>query len=164
MRALTEELRGCGAGPLVLNLGGGDVDTSTPMGSMGFSIMAALGKMKRVTKRERVVDSIAQRREAGKDLDGRLQPITNSQIRNARRLIDGGESATTVSRDLGMSRATFHRRTRALDLPLSHLSRPNLHRLAPGFIGHSLEGVLRHDRPLDTAATRVDADNSKVSR
>ncbi|WP_241980033.1 recombinase family protein, partial [Cryobacterium sp. TMT4-31] len=42
MLAFAEELRGCGAGLRVLNLGGGDVDTATPMGSMLFTIMAAL--------------------------------------------------------------------------------------------------------------------------
>ena len=116
MLAFTEELRGRGAGLRVLNLGGGDVDTATPMGSVLFAIMAALGQMEHEIKRERVVDSIAKRREAGKDLGGRPQRIADSQIRNARRLIDAGETATTVSRVLGMSRATFYRRTRALEL------------------------------------------------
>ena len=67
-------------------------------------------------KRERVTDSIAERREAAKDLGGRPQLITDSHIRNARRLIDAGETVTTVSRDLGMSCATFYRRTQALDV------------------------------------------------
>ena len=116
MLAFAEELRGRGAGLRVLNLGGGDVDTATPTGSMLFTIMAALGQMEHEIKRERVVDSINKRREAGKDLGGRPRLITDSQIRNAGRLIDGGETATTVARDLGMSRATFYRRTRALDL------------------------------------------------
>ena len=93
-----------------------DVDTATPMGSVLFTIMAALGQMEHEIKRERVVDSIAKRREAGKDLGGRPQRIADSQIRNARRLIDARETATTVSRVLGMSRATFYRRTRALEL------------------------------------------------
>ncbi|TFC24329.1 hypothetical protein E3O53_14710 [Cryobacterium sp. TMT2-18-3] len=86
------------------------------MGSMLFTIMAALGQLEHEIKRERVIDSITKRRTAGKDLGGRLRLITDSQIRNARRLIDGGEPVTTVARDLGMSRATFYRRTRALDL------------------------------------------------
>jgi len=116
MLAFTEELRGRGAGLRVLNLGGGDVDTATPMGSVLFAIMAALGQMEHEIKRERVVDSIAKRREAGKDLGGRPQRIADSQIRNARRLIDAGETATTVSRVLGMSRATFYRRTRVTAL------------------------------------------------
>ncbi|TFD50330.1 recombinase family protein [Cryobacterium frigoriphilum] len=116
MLTFAEQPRGCGAGLRVLNLGGGDVDTATPMGSLLVTIMAALGQMEHEIKRERIVDSINKRREAGKDLGGRPRIITDSQVRNARRLIDGGETATTVARDLRMSRATFYRRTRALDL------------------------------------------------
>ena len=77
---------------------------------MLFTIMAALGQMEHEIKRERVVDSIAKRRAAGKDLGVRPRIITDSQIRNARRLIEGGETAAQVSLDLGMYRATFYRR------------------------------------------------------
>ncbi|TBN57253.1 recombinase family protein [Glaciihabitans arcticus] len=114
MLALSEELRVRGSGLRVLNLGGGDVDTSTPMGSMLFTIMAALAQMELEVKRERVVDSVSKRRKAGMDLGGRRQSISESQIRNAVRLVDGGEPAAQVARDLGMSRATFYRRSRAL--------------------------------------------------
>jgi len=117
MLALADELRGRGAGLRVLNLGGGDVDTATPMGSMLFTIMAALGQMEHEIKRERVVDSITKRRNAGKDLGGRPRIITDSQIRNAHRLIEGGEPVAQVARDLQMSRATFYRRSRALGSP-----------------------------------------------
>ena len=116
MLAFAEELWTRGAGLRVLNLGGGDVDTSTPMGSMLFTIMAALGQMEHDIKRERVVDSIAKRRQAGKDLGGRPRLITDTQVRNARRLVDAGETASAVARDLRMSRATFYRRSKALDL------------------------------------------------
>ena len=98
------------------NLGGRKVDIATPMGSMVFTIMSERGQREHDLKRERVIDSIAKRRLVGKDLGGRPGLITDSQIRKARRLMDGGETATTVSHDLGMSRATFYRRTRALDL------------------------------------------------
>ncbi len=114
MLAFADELRGRGAGLRVLNLGGGDVDTATPMGSMLFTIMAALAQMEHEIKRERVTDSISKRREAGKDLGGRPRRITDSQIRSAVRLVEGGEPAAQVARDLGMSRATFYRRLRAL--------------------------------------------------
>jgi len=116
MLAFAGELRTRGAGLRVLNLGGGDVDTSTPMGSMLFTIMAALGQMEHDIKRERVVDSITKRRQADKDLGGRPRLVTDSQVRNARRLVDAGETASAVARDLGMSRATFYRRSRALNL------------------------------------------------
>jgi DNA invertase Pin-like site-specific DNA recombinase len=114
MLAFADGLKARGAGLRVLNLGGGDVDTATPMGSMLFTIMAALAQMELEIKRERVVDSVSKRREAGKDLGGRRQSISDSQIRSALRLVDGGEPATQVARDLGMSRATFYRRSRDL--------------------------------------------------
>lgn len=114
MLALAEELRARGAGLRVLNLGGGDVDTATPIGSMLFTIMAALAQMEHEIKRERITDSVRKRRDAGLDLGGRPRRITDSQIRNAVRLVDSGEPAAQVARDLGMSRATFYRRARAL--------------------------------------------------
>lgn len=114
MLAFAEELRSRGAGLRVLNLGGGDVDTSTPMGSMLFTIMAALAQMEYEIKRERITDSVTKRREAGKDLGGRPQRITDSQIRSAIRLVESGEPAAQVARDLGMSRASFYRRSRLL--------------------------------------------------
>ena len=114
MLAFAEALRGRGAGLRVLNLGGGDVDTHTPMGSMVFTVMAALAQMELEIKRERVTDSVAKRKAAGKDLGGRRPTFTDSQVRSALRLIDGGEPATQVARDLGMSRATLYRRIREL--------------------------------------------------
>ncbi|RUP79192.1 MULTISPECIES: recombinase family protein [unclassified Kocuria] len=110
MLELAQDLRERGVGLRVLNLGGGDVDTSTPMGSMVFTVMAALAEMELEIKRERVTDSIAKRRAAGGDLGGRRQQFTDSQIRSARRLIEAGQPAAQVARDLGMSRATLYRR------------------------------------------------------
>lgn len=117
MLAFAQELRSRGAGLRVLNLGGGDVDTSTPMGSMLFTIMAALAQMEHDIKSERITDSINKRREAGKDLGGRPRRITDSQIQNAIRLIESGEPTAQVARDLGMSRATFYRRAQTLTPP-----------------------------------------------
>lgn len=100
------ELRDRGAGLRALNLGGGDVDTSTPMGSMRFTIMAALAQLEHEIKHERVVDSTSKRRAAG-GLSSRPQGITDSKIRSAVRPVERGEPAARVARDLGMSRATF---------------------------------------------------------
>lgn len=112
MLQLAEALREKGAGLRVLNLGGGQVDTSTPMGSMVFTVMAALAEMELEIKRERVTDSVAKRRAVGGDLGGRRQQFTDSQIRSARRLIEAGQPTAQVARDLGMSRATLYRRLR----------------------------------------------------
>lgn len=114
MLKLAEQIKEKGSGLRVLNLGGGDVDTSTPMGAMVFTVMAALGQMELEIKRERVNDSVSKRRAAGKDLGGRKVQFTDSQVRNAARLIASGEPAAQVARDLGMSRATLYRRMDAL--------------------------------------------------
>lgn len=115
MLALADEIKGKGAGLRVLNLGGGDVDTSTPMGGMVFTVMAALAQMELEIKRERISDSVSKRRAAGKDLGGRKAQFTDSQIRNASRLVGSGQPAAQVARDLGMSRATLYRRIAGLE-------------------------------------------------
>ena len=114
MLDFAQALRGRGAGLRVLNLGGGDVDTATPMGSMLFTIMAALAQMEHDIKRERIIDSISKRRAAGKNLGGRPRRVTDSQVRSAMQLVEYGEPVAQVARDLGMSRATFYRRSRSL--------------------------------------------------
>jgi len=114
MLTLADELKTRGAALRVLNLGGANVDTSTPTGSMVFTVMAALAQMELEIKRERINDSVTKRRAAGADLGGRRPTFTNSQIRNAQRLINAGEPASQVARDLGMSRATLYRRISTL--------------------------------------------------
>jgi DNA invertase Pin-like site-specific DNA recombinase len=86
MLGLSRELRGSGVNLRARNLGGGNVDTGTPMSSM-----AALAEMELEIKRERINDSVRQRRAACRDLGGRRQQFTKSQILNACRLVDGGE-------------------------------------------------------------------------
>lgn len=115
MLGLSEDLKARRVNLRVLNLGGGNVDTGTPMGSMVFTVMAALAQMELEIKRERINDSVSKRRAAGGDLGGRRQQFSDSQIRNARRLIEAGEPATHVARDLRMSRATLYRRMAELD-------------------------------------------------
>jgi len=96
------------------DLGGANVDTSSPTGSMVFTVMAALAQMELEIKRERITDSVTKRRSAGGDLGGRRPVFTDSQIRNAQRLVEAGEPASQVARDLGMSRATLYRRIATL--------------------------------------------------
>lgn len=90
------------AGLCVLSLGG-DVDTSTPMGLILFTTLAALGRIKHEIKRECGIDSINTRREPDNNLGGRPRNITDSQIRSARRHTEGRETAERVSLDLGMT-------------------------------------------------------------
>lgn len=114
MLQLASDLRSKGVHLRVLNLGGGDVDTATPMGNMMFTVMASHAQMERDIKLERMNDSITKRRAAGRDLGGRKAQFTESQIRNASNLIESGHPAAQVARELGMSRATLYRRVNEL--------------------------------------------------
>jgi DNA invertase Pin-like site-specific DNA recombinase len=114
MLDFAENLRARSAGLRVLNLGGGDVDTSTPMGSMVFTVMSALAQMELDIKRERITDSVSKRRQSGGNLGGRPQKVSDRQIRNALHLIEDGESTVAVLRDLGLTRSTFYRRAQEL--------------------------------------------------
>lgn len=86
------------------------MDTATRMGSLVSPVMAAQARMVREITRERSNDSAAERRAAGKNLGGRWLAFTDSRIRHALRLIQGGERAIQVARNLRMSRATGYRR------------------------------------------------------
>lgn len=97
MLEFANKLRSQDVGLRVLNLGGGDVDTATPMGSMVFTFMAALAQMELEIKRERITDSIAKRRAAGKDLGGRRRSFTDSQIRNAIHLLEAGQASPVTT-------------------------------------------------------------------
>ena len=114
MLSLATDLKDRGVNLRVLNLGGGNVDTATPMGLMMFTVMAGLAEMELAIKRERINDSVSKRRAKGLDLGGRKAQFTDSQIQNAKQLIEGGKPAAQVARDLGMSRATLYRRIATL--------------------------------------------------
>jgi DNA invertase Pin-like site-specific DNA recombinase len=77
------------------------------MGSMVFTVMSGLAQMELDIKRERITDSVAKRRTAGKNLGGRPQKVTDRQIKNAISLIIGGEAAAGALRDRGLSRSTL---------------------------------------------------------
>ncbi|WP_371031186.1 recombinase family protein [Pseudoclavibacter sp. JSM 162008] len=117
MLELAQQLREAGVALRVLNLGGGDVDTSTPMGSMVFTVMSALAQMELEVKHERVLDSVSKRRAAGADLGGRPRKITDSQLRNAAHLVAADVPVAEVARNLGISRATLYRRLQNVTPP-----------------------------------------------
>lgn len=67
---LATQLRAEGVALRVLDLDGVDVDTSTPAGSMLFTVLTALVQMESALKRERVLDSVSKRRASGIDSGG----------------------------------------------------------------------------------------------
>ncbi|BDI21664.1 hypothetical protein L3i23_04400 [Herbiconiux sp. L3-i23] len=114
MLAFADELRTRDAGLRVLNLGGGRRRHLDPH---GVDALHDHGRARSDGVRDQTGTGHRlgqQRREAGKDLGGRPQRITDSHIRSAIRLVESGEPAAQVARDLGMSRASFNRRSREL--------------------------------------------------
>jgi DNA invertase Pin-like site-specific DNA recombinase len=69
----------------------------------------ALARTELQIKCERITDTVFTRHAAGKDLGGRLQAFTDRCVRIAVRLIDAGEPAAQVARDMGMSSVTLYR-------------------------------------------------------
>lgn len=110
MLKLSEELNSKGMALKVLNLGGGAVDTKTPVGKMMFTIMSALAEMELDIKRERINDSIAKRKAKGGDLGGRKQAISADTINGIAADIESGMSAAKAIKARGISRASYYRR------------------------------------------------------
>ena len=95
-----------------------------PMGSMVFTVMAALVQMELEITGERVTDSVAKRRGAGKGPVGRGPTITASQIRNEVRLI---EARSQQPRSLGLWECPGRPSAGAFEnSPVEHLSKRQL--------------------------------------
>lgn len=76
MLDLAGVLRTRGAALRMLHLRGGDVDTSTPMGGMVFTVMAALAEMELAIKRERIVNK-HQQASGGRQRSRRSPPTVD---------------------------------------------------------------------------------------
>ena len=121
MLNLSQDLQDRGINLKVLNLGGSNVDTSTPTGRLMFTIMSAIAEMELEIKRERINDSIAKRKERGEDLGGRPQKASDAVIRQVANLIDEGMSVQKaldkVHTDYGIKihRSSYYRRLEDLN-------------------------------------------------
>ncbi len=65
----------------MLNLGGGDLDTNTPMGSMISPIVVALVRVELGIECHRIIESVIEAWAVGQDLGGRRPAFIDSQIR-----------------------------------------------------------------------------------
>ena len=83
LMTLAAALRAEGVALRVLDL---DVDTSTPTGSMLFTVLAALSKTESELKRERVLEALSKRRASEVDLGERPRRASDGKSRTS-----GGE-------------------------------------------------------------------------
>lgn len=85
-----------------------NIDTSTPMGTFLFHIMAGLAQMERDLTSERIRAGIANAKNRGMRA-GRKRVMTDSKIESARKLLATGMKMREVANDLGIAIPTFYR-------------------------------------------------------
>ncbi len=84
------------------------LDTSTAGGRLVFNIFAAIADFERQLVQERTQAGLAAARARGR-VGGRPTVMTPAKIRTARRMLDDGETLTTVAAALSVSRTTLYR-------------------------------------------------------
>jgi DNA invertase Pin-like site-specific DNA recombinase len=99
-----EEFRACGVDFISVRE---SIDTSTPMGKMVFTLIAAVAEMERAMIRERVQAGVDRARAAGKHCG---RPPVEIDLRPAVAMLDQGHSLSTTSSALGTCRATLRKR------------------------------------------------------
>ena len=83
------------------------IDTSTPMGKMVFTVIAAVAELERELIRERVLMGLERARKQGKKLG---RPVgTKADLRKIRRLKGQGASVRAIADQLGISKSTISR-------------------------------------------------------
>ena len=82
------------------------IDTSSSAGRMVFHVMGALAQFERDLIRERTKAGLEAARAAGQRL-GRPSALTRAQIRQAAKLIEGGERPPEVARSFGVGASTL---------------------------------------------------------
>ncbi len=85
------------------------IDTSTPMGRMVFTMVAAVAELERELIRERVIAGIRRAQAQGKHCGRKKVEI---DLRPAVAMLDKGHGIKTTARSLGVSVSTLRRRLR----------------------------------------------------
>mgnify|MGYP001549365467 CR=1 FL=1 len=90
------------------------IDTTSPMGTFFFHIMAALAQMERDLIAERTRAGLEAARARGRQ-GGRPRKIDNEKLGHIRELLKQGKQVQEIARLLGVDRSTIYRRLKALD-------------------------------------------------
>ncbi len=87
------------------------IDTATAAGKMLYSVLGAVAQFERDVLRERTVAGIRAAQARGEHV-GRPPALTPTQVREAKKMIDRGESPNHVARILRVGRSTLYRHLR----------------------------------------------------
>lgn len=85
-----------------------NIDTSTPIGRMYYSLLGALAQMEREIIQERITAGIAASKRKGIK-NGRPNAMDNIKIKSAKTLLDSGMSYPDVAKQLKISRSTLYK-------------------------------------------------------
>jgi DNA invertase Pin-like site-specific DNA recombinase len=92
------------------------IDTTTPGGRLVFHVFGALAEFERDLTRERVAAGLAAARARGRR-GGRPTVMTEAKLAAGRRMLDAGDSPSTIAAALGVSRASVYRAFRPAPAP-----------------------------------------------
>ena len=84
------------------------IDTATAAGRMLYAVLGAVAQFERDVLRERTVAGMRAAKSRGEHI-GRPAALTPAQIREARKMLDRGESPNHVARILRVGRSTLYR-------------------------------------------------------
>jgi DNA invertase Pin-like site-specific DNA recombinase len=98
-----------------LNLGGGNVDTGAPMGSMVFTVMAALARWNSRSNADASTNPTPNPAMLARTLADDARSSLTVRSPTPADSSNKGQPASHVARDLGMSCATLYRRIANLD-------------------------------------------------
>jgi DNA invertase Pin-like site-specific DNA recombinase len=84
------------------------IDTSTAAGKMLYAVLGAVARFERDVLRERTILGIRAARVRGERL-GRPPVLTPMRVREARLMLERGESPSHVARILRVARSTLYR-------------------------------------------------------
>lgn len=85
-----------------------NIDTSTPIGRMYYSLLGALAQMEREIIQERIVAGIAASKRKGIK-NGRPNAMDDEKIKTATTLLDSGMTYPEVAKQLNVSRSTLYK-------------------------------------------------------
>jgi len=92
------------------------IDTASAAGKMLYTVLGAVAQFERDVLRERTVAGMRAAKSRGEHI-GRPPALTSSQIREARKTLERGGSASHVARVLRVGRSTLYRAIRARGKP-----------------------------------------------
>ncbi len=87
------------------------IDTASAAGKMLYAVLGAVAQFERDVLRERTVAGMRAAKSRGEHI-GRPPALTSSQIREARKMLERGESPSHVARVLRVGRSTLYRAIR----------------------------------------------------